>query len=328
MKKIGKIAVGVVLVATAGVLIVPRFFRAKEIAEPVAPPIVKTEQAEIGTIELATGLIGMIEPSDVVSITPKMPGTVTEVFVNAGDAVKEGQLLCKVDTKQVAGAKITLDASAIALEDARKNLARMQILYESGDISVQAFEQVQSGVKSAALQYDGAKLAYDMQLEYSSITAPIAGVIENIDMEVHDTVAQQNVLCVIAGQGSKALSFSITERVAAYVKTGDSIRIEKNGAEYSGTITQVSAMTDAATGLFKVKASVAGGETLATGTSVKLYVTSDRAEGVMTLPVDVVYYDGGIAYVYTYDAGTVHKVQVETGINDEERIQIISGITP
>lgn len=63
------------------------------------------------------------------------------------------------------------------------------------------------------------------------------------------------------------------------------------------------------------------------GATVKLYVTSDKAENTMSLPVDAVYYSGGDAYVYTYDNGTVHQVPVEVGIYDAERIQILSGIT-
>lgn len=326
MKKIVMIVIAVMIVAAA-VLVLPKVMAPKEEAEVIPPPVVKTEQPAMGTIELSTGLIGKVEPSDVVYITPKMSGTVTEIFVKAGDVVAEGQLLCKIDTKQVESAKLSMDAAAIALQDAKTNLGRMQVLFDSGDIAAQAFEQVQSGVKSAQIQYDGAKLAYDLQIEFSNITAPISGSVESIDMEVHDMVSQQNLICVIAGAGSKAVSFSVTERVVANVQSGDQIRIEKNGNEYTGTIAEVSSMVDAATGLFKVKASVAEGDTLATGTSVKLYVTSEKVTNAMTLPVDAVYYNGGDSFVYTYDAGTVHKVPVEVGISDVTRIQVVSGLT-
>lgn len=318
---------GVIVVAAAGLLILPRALRPKEEAEAVAPPVVRTEQAQIGTVEVSTGLIGSVEPSDVVYIIPKAAGEVTNVYVKPGDVVAEGQLLCDIDTKQVDGAKINLDAAAIALQDAQTNLARMEVLYASGDISAQSFEQVQSAVKSAQLQYDGAKLTYDIQMENSHITAPIAGVVESVDMEVRDMVSQQNLICVIAGQGGKSVSFAVTERVAEEISEGDEIRIEKNGSEYAGTITQVSYVVDQATGLFKVKASVPEGDALATGTSVKLYVTSEKAENAMLLPTDTLYYENGESFVYVYDQGTVHKKPVETGVQDESQVEILSGIT-
>ncbi len=327
MRNSAKIAIGAVVVVALGALVLPRFLKPKEQSEAVAPPVVRVEHPVTGTIELSTGLIGKVEPSDLVYIIPKVGGEVTEVLVKPGDVVTEGQLICKIDTKQVDSAKLNLDAAEIALNDARTNLARMQVLYQSGDISAQAFEQVQSGAKSAQIQYDGAKLAYDLQLENSEITAPIAGVVESVDMNVHDLVSQQNLICVISGEGSKAISFSVTERVAEGLQEGDEIRVEKNGSDYQGSITEVSSMVDAATGLFKVKASVADGDALATGTSVKLYVISEKEENAMTLPIDAIYYEGGDAFVYTYDRGIVHKVPVTTGISDAENIQVLTGLT-
>ena len=46
------------------------------------------------------------------------------------------------------------------------------------------------------------------------------------------------------------------------------------------------------------------------------------------VPVDAVYYDGGLSYVYTYDreTGTLHKIQVETGLYDAENIEVKSGL--
>ena len=134
-------------------------------------------------------------------------------------------------------------------------------------------------------------------------------------------------LCVIAGDGLKKISFAVTEAVLDQVKPGDAIRVEKNGSEYTGTITEVNSMVDAMTGLFPVKATVEDNGALVSGSAVKLYVTSDKAEGVMTVPVDSVYYSNGEPYVYTFDNGVVHEVSVETGISDDEKMEIISGLT-
>ena len=116
--------------------------------------------------------------------------------------------------------------------------------YQSGDISQQQFEQAQTSAKMAKLQYDSAKLNYDNQVEFSTITAPIGGLVESFNVEVHDNVAQSNVLCVISGEGTKAVSFNVTERVITGLKVGDPVRIEKNGSDYHGVITELSSMVD------------------------------------------------------------------------------------
>ncbi len=327
MKKSVVIAAAAVVVVAAGALVLPRVFQTKEVREVVPPPVVRVENPETGDLELYRSLIGVVEPSDLVYVIPKMAGEITAVHVAPGDYVTEGQLLCEIDTKQVDSARLQMEAAAIQLQDAKTNLERMRVLYASGDISAQAFEQIDSGVKSAQIAYDGAKLAYDSQVEFSSITAPISGKIESSTMEVHSMAAQTNPLCVISGEGSKAVSFAVTEAVLDHAAVGAPIRIEKNGSEYAGVITEVNTMVDPATGLFKVKASVENGDALVSGSSVKLYVTSDKAQGVMTVPVDAVYYQDGDPYVYTYDNGTVHEVVVETGISDDSRTEIRSGLT-
>jgi len=281
----------------------------------------------MGNIELFRNLVGTVEPSDVLYIYPKMAGEVTQVFVKAGDMVLEGQAICTIDTKQVENARLTLQSAEIGRADAQTNLQRQQALYAAGDISSVVYEQAQTAAKSAQIQYETAKLNYDNQIEYSNITASIAGKVETCDVEVHDTVSAQNLVCVISGEGSKAVTFAVPEKIVNRLQVGDTVTIEKNGSEYQGSITEVSSMTDAATGLFKIKASVEDGDALPTGGTVKMYVTSDKVENVMTLPADAVYYSGGDAYVYTCADGTVHKVPVEVGIYDSETIQIISGIT-
>ena len=327
MKKGVIIAIGAVCIVAAGAFAVSYFKPSEEVTEVIAPPAVKAENPEIGDIELFRSLTGTVEPSDQVYVIPKAAGEITAVYVKNGDYVTEGQLLCEIDTKQVDAARLQLEAAQVQLKDARTNLERMRVLYASGDISAQAYEQVESGAKAAQIQYDSAKLAYDYQVEFSSITATISGKIESSNMEVHSMASQTNPLCVISSEGTKVVNFAITEAVLNNVKEGDPIRIEKSGSEYTGTVTEVNTMVDAATGLFKVKAAVENGDALVNGATVKLYVTSDKADRVLTIPVDAVYYDSGDPYVYTFENGMVHRVDVETGISDSERVEIISGVS-
>ena len=321
MRKRGVI-ITIVVVVAAVALIAPRFLRPKEEVAAVSLPMVSVEKPKIGSIEIQTGLTGSVEPSDMVYVIPKAAGEVTQVYVKAGDFVQEGQKLLDIDTKQVEGAKISLDTAAVSLQDANTNLQRMTVLYQSGDISRQ-----QSSARMAKLQYDGAKLAYDNQIEFSSITAPISGLVESFNVEVHDNVAQSNTLCVISGKGTKAVSFHVTERVLGGLHVGDSITVEKNGSEYHGAISEISSMVDAATGLFKVKASLDSADTLATGAQVKLYVTSERADQAMLIPTDAVYYEGGQSMVYLYKDGAVVEQAVEVGVYDAEQTQITGGLT-
>ena len=321
------IIVGVAVAAVICAAVLPRFMGNQQFAEAVALPVMETAYPRVGDIRLTTSLIGKVEPSDVVYIYPKAAGDVTAVNVKAGDIVTEGQVICTIDTKQVETAKSSMDAAALTLREAQDELARQQILYNSGGISVQAYEQYRNKADSARIQYEQAEFTYKTQLEYSQITAPISGLVEICDMEVFDTVSQSNLICVISGQGERVVSFSATERIRGYLGEGDEVEVEKEGVAGSGTIYEVSTMADSTTGLYKVKARLQDGGIFPTGSEVKLHVVSEKTEDAMTIPVDSVYYDDGKPYVYTCDNGPVHKVFIETGIYDSETIEVLSGLT-
>ena len=288
---------------------------------------VNAENPKTGSIERTTSTSGTVEASDVVYVYAKASGDVTKVGVSAGQMVEAGQLLCTIDTEQVESAKNTMDSAAISLSEASGTRSRMQLLYEAGAISDQEWEQYQNAEKTAKLNYESAKLNYNKQVEYSSITSPISGKVETFDLDVYDHVNQQDTICVISGEGEKRVSFYVTERVIQNLNQGDGVIIEKNGSSYDGTITDVSAIAEEGNGLFKVKAELPEADALSAGTSVRITVVSEKADQVMTVPVDAVYYDGGVGQVYVYENGTVHKKEVEVGLYDSQLAEIKSGLS-
>ena len=316
MKKAGKIVIGLVCVGAFGVLMFTRFTKKEEPIEAVPNPTVVVQTPETGNIELSTGLTGTVEPADQVYIIPKGSGEVLEVYVNQGDTVQKGQKLFRIDNKQLDAARITLNTTQVSLNDAQTSVNRMKALYESGDISAQAYEQAVSGLSMAKLQYDSAKLNYDTQSENTVVTAPIAGVLEQFGVQVHDMSAGGSVAGVVSGAGGKTLTFNVSERVMKGLNIGDPVTVEKNGTDYSGAISEIGSMVDASTGLFKVKATLGDADGLASGTMVKVYVTAEKADNVMVVPADCVNYSNGDAYVYTYDAATstAKKTPVEDGL--------------
>lgn len=288
--------------------------------------VVNAAKPTTGDISVTSSLTGTVEAADVVYVYAKAGGDVTAVDVKAGDIVSQGQVLMEINTEQVESAKNAMDSAQVNLSQAQSNLSRMQILYSSGDLSDQEYEQYQNNVKSAQLQYESAKLQYDKQVEYSTITAPIAGRVESVDVDVYDRVNQSAQLCVIAGDGQNSLTFYVSQRMMQNLKVGDALEISKNGKTYSGTITEISSMVDSASGLFKVKGDMESSDEIAIGSTVKLSLVTERAENVMLVPVDAIYYSGGKGYVYLYEDGKAKMASVEVGLYDSENAQILSGV--
>lgn len=289
--------------------------------------VVRAAVPDRGDLSVTSSLTGTVEAGDVVYVYAKAAGDVTAVHVKAGDTVQAGQVLCEIDTEQVETAKNSLDSAQINLAEAQSSWNRIQLLYSGGDVSQQEYEQSSNALRSAQLQYNSAKLEYDRQVEYSTITAPISGTVENCDVDVYDRVNQSQQLCVIGGSGEKRITFYVSQRMLDQMQVGDALEVVKNGTTYDGTVSEISTMVDEGSGLFKVKAEMEDTDQIAIGSTVKLNVVTERAEDAMLVPVNAIYYSGGDAYVYLYEDGKASMVPVEVGIYDSDYAQILSGLS-
>ena len=342
-----------------------RLTRPEEAVETTPLPTVSVTRPEIASIGIESSLIGQMVPGDLYYVTPKAAGEIREIYVEQGDFVEEGDPICETDNqKQIDAAKISLDSAQVSVDTyqdsvatAKTNLDRMAALLNTGDISSQTYEQTKAaydqavaGLEGAKLQLEAAQLQYDTQVEYATVTAPVSGKIESESMEINALAAQSTQLCVISGDSAKKVQFGVTDRLLPAFSLGETIRVEKQGETYEGTISSISTMVSAASGLYPLEAAVADNGAIPSGASVKVYFTSEKAEDVLTVPTDAVYYDGGKNYVYTVseiskeelsDSGSgtvatvmegntpaeVHKIEVETGLSDGERTEIRSGIS-
>ena len=212
MGKIGKFLGGVVVVGALGAAVFFRINQEEAVMEAIPDPTVRVENPVKATVELQTGLTGTVTAEESVYVIATGSGEVLEVYAKLGDYVEKDQALFKIDNLQLDSAKIQLDAAKIQLQDAQTNLNRMQVLYESGDIAAQAYEQVKSGVEAAKLQVKGLQLAYDAQMDATVVKAPISGRLESFNV-VEKNMLSAGMVGVISSEGSKTVNFAVTERV-------------------------------------------------------------------------------------------------------------------
>ena len=341
MKKQIKIAIGAVVVLGFAGLVATRMMKPQEEIQTKGLPAVTLTTATEGSIEQTTSLMGTVEPSDTYYITPKVAGELVEIYVQNGQSVEAGAPIAKIDNqKQIDAAKSQLEAANASVQAASQQAAtaqdavnRMTPLYESGDISVQSYNQTANSAKAAASQVDAAKaqaasakLNYESQVEFATVTAPAAGVVQNQNMTLHGMVSQSSQLCVITGTGAKVVKFNVTEDVLQNLTLGQTVTVEKNGSSYSGTVTKLTKLVDPQSGLFPVEATLSGADALSDGSSTKLSLVAAKADHTLLVPVDAVYYSGGNPYVYTYENGVVKRVFITTGISDDQNVEVTDGL--
>ena len=289
-------------------------------------PYVSAEYPEERDIEVYTQQIGSIMPAEYVAVIPMMAGEILKVNFDIGDHVNKDDVLCVVNSDALESLQIQLDSAQIQLDDANTTLERMKALYAAGAISEQSMEQTESAVKGAQLQYDAAKTQYELQEKYSNIKAPISGVIESKNAEVHEFATQGSPIAVITAEGETEVSFGISEDSYKSLKVDDTVEVISGGKEYDATVTEIGTMLSSS-GLHEVKARIKDGSDLTTGSRAKVSHIKDKAQGVLSIPVDAVYYAGSQAFVYVLKDNVAVKKLFTPGINDGAYIEIADGIT-
>ena len=332
MKKGVKIVIVLLILLGVAFLVGRRVLKPKEEVEHTQLPLATGISVEKGDLSITESLVGTIAASEQYALASKVSGEVLEIYAENGAELKKGDKIARLDNqKQIDAAKYTLEqaeAQAKAASDARNRLASLQA---SGDISAQDFESADAQAKAAEAQVKAAKLNYDTQVEFATITAPADGVLQNSILVKDAMIPQGTQIASLMGNGKQQLVFSATEELMKNLSLGQEVKVEKGQEQYSGSITEISGVMNAQTGLFTVKANLEN-SSLPEGSRVKLTVTKDSRTGVNLLPLSVIYYDNGSPYVYLLEKGegengTIKKQFIELGLQGEEKVEILSGLS-
>ena len=330
-KGLKAIAILIVL-SVLSFFIVRRIMKPKEEVEGKALPTVTCISMEKGDIAVKEELLGEISAKEQFRLLSKISGEVLEIDKENGSEVKKGERIALLDNqKQIDAAKYSLEQAKAQAEVARDSRDRLATLKESGDVSVQDFEAADAQAKAAEAQLKAAKLNYDTQVEFSEITAPSDGILQNSILVKGAFIPQGTQLATLMGAGSQQVLFSATEELVKNLSVGQSIMLEKGKESYPGTITEISSVLLPETGLFPVKAEVENTD-FPEGSKVKISLTKDSRSSVNILPLNVLYYENGEAFVYVFEGtdgneGLLRKKKVELGLSGEESAEILSGLS-
>ena len=321
-----------IILSVLSFFLVRRIMKPKEEVEGKALPTVTCISMEKGDIAIKEELLGEISAKEQFRLLSKISGEVLEIDKENGSEVKKGERIALLDNqKQIDAAKYSLEQAKAQAEVTRDSRDRLATLKESGDVSVQDFEAADAQAKAAEAQVKAAKLNYDTQVEFSEITAPADGILQNSILVKGAFIPQGTQLATLMGVGAQQVLFSATEELVKNLSVGQSIMLEKGKESYPGTITEISSVLLPETGLFPVKAEVENTD-FPEGSKAKISLTKDSRTSVNILPLNVLYYENGEAFVYVFEGtdgneGLLRKKKVELGLSGEESAEILSGLS-
>ena len=321
-----------IILSVLSFFLVRRIMKPKEEVEGKALPTVTCISMEKSDIAVKEELLGEISAKEQFRLLSKISGEVLEIDKENGSEVKKGERIALLDNqKQIDAAKYSLEQAKAQAEVTRDSRDRLATLKESGDVSVQDFEAADAQAKAAEAQVKAAKLNYDTQVEFSEITAPADGILQNSILVKGAFIPQGTQLATLMGVGAQQVLFSATEELVKNLSVGQSIMLEKGKESYPGTITEISSVLLPETGLFPVKAEVENTD-FPEGSKAKISLTKDSRSSVNILPLNVLYYENGEAFVYVFEGtdgneGLLRKKKVELGLSGEESAEILSGLS-
>jgi RND family efflux transporter MFP subunit len=293
--------------------------------------VVVVERAPIAS---GPTLSGSLTPERSATLRAEVGGTITAVYAEAGQPVRAGQTLARVETtgitEQVASARAGVAAARTNAELAERNAERAERLLAAGAVAARDAEQARAAASGSRSQLSAAQAqlaASQRQLGNATASAPFGGIVGTRSVSIGDVVAPGTALYTVVDPSSMQLTGSIPADQLGQVRIGAPVRFTVTGypgRDFTGRIIRIAPVADPTTRQVQVIASVPNaGNRLVGGLFAEGRVSSESREALV-VPSDAVDQRGVRPQVVRVRAGRAEQVPVELGLRDEasERLEI------
>jgi HlyD family secretion protein len=335
-------SVGGLLIAVVVGLIawrVTHALTAKPEAVVSAIPTVSVTEVGVSAVPSTVSIIGTIAARYDMPIGVEGDGgRVTAVYVEAGDHVKQGQVLAHLNNSvlepQVTNLEAALDQARAEADLAQAEYQRAQAVGSSGALSAEETQRRKSSavtaashVKVAAAQLEEAKA----RLARADVRAPAEGIILTRSVEVGQTaMAGGEALFRLSKDGETELRGQVAEQDLPLLKVGQTVDVRLTGTSkiYQGRIRLLGAVIDPATRLGTAKVALTPDPNLRPGAFARAEVTVSNAERAV-LPQTAVLSDDKGSYVLVVNTqGKVERKSVRVTGMVPSGVTIAEGISP
>nr|WP_293243114.1 efflux RND transporter periplasmic adaptor subunit [Panacagrimonas sp.] len=297
---------------------------------PAPPP--PPAAAEVAVVDLqprpariTVEYVAETEAHNTVEIRPRVGGLLDRQDVVEGAHVKKGQTLFVIDSQPYLAARAEARAAVAlaqaATEQAERDYERVAPLSDMKAVSQQEFDAVRARRSAARAQVDAAQAALrtaELNLDYTTVTAPIDGIVGRAQIRVGGLVtAYSTLLTTVYATDPMYVNFSVSERRMLELQHRFGITREKpnpaavfrvvlaDGTEYPGTpkLDFIDAAVDRRTGTLPVRLIVdnASGALLA-GQFARVLVDTDHIDNALLIPQRAVQELQGKTSVWVVDA--------------------------
>ncbi len=310
------------------------------------PANVRVASVTNAPLPFITEAVGTVQPIASVAIRSRIDAQIETILVADGAAVKAGDTLVKLDSRQVEAqikqAEATLAKDKTVLEQAERDVARYSEL-----VSKQTGTQVNldnartaAAAARAAIMGDEAQIEnLKVQLSWYTIKAPIPGRVSTFSQKAGNIIRSGDgtatgTLTTIVQTTPIYVSFSVPQRLLsdlrdAITRPDSEITVTPQGSARSakGRISVIDNAIDSATGTITVRATFDNpDEVLWAGQLCSVRITLRVDPNVVSIPREAVQSGQTGNYAYIVEDGVARVRQIELGRFQEGRVIVTSGL--
>ena len=318
------------------------------------PVVFQTEQAEVTDLVKKTVATGSIVPRQEVEVKPKVTGVLSEIYVEPGKKVKQGDALGKIsiipDAMQINQAQSGVRTAQIAYENAKRELARNEALFKQGvvaDAELQRYrteyalrkQELSTAQSSLQLVKEGATRGAGKQSTLI-VTATVDGTVIDVPVKEGFSVIQANnfnpgtTVAVIADMDDIIFQGRVDEAEVAKIKEGMKLDIKVGAIEkdkLEGKLEYISPKGKEIDGAiqFEIKAKVIQkpGVEIRANYSANADIVLDEKKQVLAIREALVQYKDDKPFVEVETAPqTFERRDVKLGLSDGIKVEVLSGV--
>ena len=350
MKKFWRYAI---LIAIGAAFIYTIYFLAQKSKQD--PIVYGTEQPAVDNIIKQTLATGSIKPREEVDIKPQVSGIIQELFVEAGDNVREGQLIARVkvipDMVALNNAQNRLELAQINFNTAKLDYDRNKKLYDQKVISIADFQQIEQNYKNALAELNAAQDNLDIVREGASknmgsqsltlVKSTVTGMVLDVPIKVGNQVIESNnfndgtTIATVANMNDMIFEGLIDESEVGKIKEGMDLVITIGAIEeekFNAKLEYISPKGIEENGAiqFQVRAKMelTQDNFVRAGYSANANIVLDKRDSVLTISEGLLQFDQDTPYVEVATGENQwERKNVKLGLSDGLKVEILEGIT-
>jgi RND family efflux transporter MFP subunit len=311
------------------------------------PTEVSAAAATRRDVPIQIPLVGTVVARESVVVKSRIDSQIIGVFFKDGDFVKEGQILFELDNRELKAQIKQLEAALVKEEaqlvNANRQYERAQKLVKTNVVSQAQVDTARATYEGQLAQVGAAKANLDnmnVQLSYTSITAPISGRTGTINVTRGNNVKANDTqpLVTINQISPIRVQFAIPQRYYSQVKNAmtknNRLSLRAKHAESTnlveGSLEYIDNNIDTSSGTFAARASFENkDETLWPGMFVSITLDLGVNENALTVPAVAIQGDENSRFVFKVDTTSQKALRtpVEILLNNNEVAVITNGLS-